>query len=293
MPAPTGRPDFARPPGDSTDAACAAGADAPPPLTTNEGRPVCDNRHSVTAGYGGPVAISDYLLLEKSAQFNRERIPERVVHAKGGGAFGTFTCTNGDLAKYTCAAPFSHEGKETPLAARFSTVGGELGSSDTARDPRGFALKFYTEEGNWDLVGNNTPVFFIRDPLKFPDFIHTQKRHPKTGRKDPTMMWDFWSLMPEALHQVTILFSDRGIPKSYRHMHGYGSHTFSLYPEAGRGEGGGEGGGDPERYWVKFHMKTDQGIENLFADDATKADGEHPDSAREDMFERVLTTLLG
>ena len=279
------RPDFARQPAANEDP---SNESNPPQLTTNEGRPVCDNQHSITAGYYGPVAMSDYELLEKSAQFNRERIPERVVHAKGSGAFGTFTCTNAEIAaKYSCAAPFAEAGKQTPVAARFSTVGGEQGSSDTARDPRGFAVKFYTEEGNWDLVGNNTPVFFIRDPLKFSDFIHTQKRHPTTGRKDPSMMWDFWSLMPEALHQVTILFSDRGIPASYRNMNGYGSHTYSCYPASGRVGTNGEQAAEPERFWIKIHMTTDQGIKNLTADEAQKMDGKNPDSARQDLYESI------
>ena len=196
-------------------------------LTTNAGRPVGDNQNSISAGPRGPLLMEDYLLFEKMAQFNRERVPERVVHAKGSGAHGHFEVTN-DITKYTSARLFSRIGNKCPLFARFSTVGGEKGSADTARDPRGFAVKFYTEQGNWDLVGNNTPVFFIRDPLKFGDFIHTQKRDPQTNLKSPTMMWDYWSLSPEALHQVTILFSSRGIPDGFRHMNGYGSHTFSL-----------------------------------------------------------------
>ena len=197
-------------------------------MTTDAGRPVGDNQNSLTVGPRGPVVLEDFLLFEKMAHFNRERIPERVVHAKGSGAYGHFVCTSAEIAKYTTAKLFSAVGKKTPAFLRFSTVGGEKGSADTVRDPRGFALKFYTEEGNWDMTGNNTPVFFIRDPLKFGDFIHTQKRDPQTNLKSPTMMWDFWSLSPESLHQVTILFSDRGTPDGYRHMNGYSSHTFSL-----------------------------------------------------------------
>ena len=197
-------------------------------MTTDAGRPVGDNQNSLTVGPRGPVVFEDFLLFEKMAHFNRERIPERVVHAKGSGAHGHFVCTSAEITKYTTAKLFNTVGKKTPTFIRFSTVGGEKGSADTARDPRGFALKFYTEEGNWDMTGNNTPVFFIRDPLKFGDFIHTQKRDPETNLKSPTMMWDFWSLSPESLHQVTILFSDRGTPDGYRHMNGYSSHTFSL-----------------------------------------------------------------
>ena len=203
-------------------------------MTTDAGRPVGDNQNSLTVGPRGPIVFDDFLLFEKMAHFNRERIPERVVHAKGSGAFGTFTVTNTEITKYTTAKLFEKVGKETPMLIRFSTVGGEKGSADTERDPRGFAVKFYTEEGNWDMVGNNTPVFFVRDPLKFSDFIHTQKRDPETNLKSPTMMWDFWSLSPESLHQVTILMGDRGTPVGYRSMNGYSSHTFSLYN--GKGE---------------------------------------------------------
>jgi catalase len=196
-------------------------------MTTDAGRPVGDNQNSLTAGPRGPVVLEDYLLLEKMAHFNRESIPGRVVHAKGSGAYGYFICAN-PLAEYRTARLFFSPGKETPTFLRFSTVGGEKGSADTERDPSGFALKFYTEEGNWDMVGNKTSVFFIRDPLKFGDFIHTQKRDPETNLKSPTMMQDFWSLSPESLHQVTMLFSDRGTPDGYRHMDGFSSHTFSL-----------------------------------------------------------------
>lgn len=196
-------------------------------LTTTAGAPVPDNQNSLTAGPRGPLLIQDYQLVEKLAHQNRERVPERTVHAKGWGAFGTLTITH-DITKYTCAKVFAEVGKKTPMLARFSTVAGELGAADAERDVRGFALKFYTEDGNWDLVGNNTPVFFVRDPYKFPDFIHTQKRHPRTNLRSPTAMWDFWSLSPESLHQVTILMSDRGLPQSVRYMNGYGSHTYSF-----------------------------------------------------------------
>ncbi len=235
-------------------------------LTTASGFPVSDNQNSITAGQRGPVLLQDFHLLEKLAHFNRERIPERIVHAKGAGAYGTLTITN-DITKYSKAVVFSEVGKKTDCFFRFSTVGGEKGSADTARDPRGFAMKYYTEQGNWDLVGNNTPVFFIRDPLKFPDFIHTQKREPGTNLKSPTMMWDFWSLSPESLHQVTILFSDRGTPDGFRYMNGYGSHTYSLI------------NANNERVWVKFHVKTMQGIKNLMAGDAETLAGSNPDYA--------------
>ncbi len=240
-------------------------------LTTAAGIPVSDNQNSITAGPRGPILVQDFHLAEKLAHFNRERIPERVVHAKGAGGFGTLTITH-DISQYSKAKVFSQVGKQTPAFLRFSTVGGEKGSADTARDPRGFALKFYTEEGNWDMVGNNTPVFFIRDPLKFPDFIHTQKRVPQTNLKSPTMMWDFWSLSPESLHQVTILFSDRGTPDGYRHMNGYGSHTYSLI------------NANNERVWVKFHFKTKQGIRNLDASAAEMLAGQNADYATQDLF---------
>ncbi len=215
-------------------------------LTTSAGAPVADNQNSLTAGPRGPVLLQDYQLIEKLAHQNRERIPERVVHAKGWGAFGSLRVTN-DLSRYTRAGLFAETGKTTPVLVRFSTVAGELGAADAERDVRGFAVKFYTDEGNWDLVGNNTPVFFIRDPLKFPDFIRTQKRHPRTHLRSPQAMWDFWSLSPEALHQITILMSDRGLPTAPMFMNGYGSHTFSLWNH------------DGERFWVKFHFKTQQG----------------------------------
>jgi catalase len=244
-------------------------------MTTDAGRPVGDNQNSLTVGPRGPVVFEDFLLFEKMAHFNRERIPERVVHAKGSGAHGYFVCTNADMAKYTSAALFSAAGKRTPTFLRFSTVGGEKGSADTERDPRGFALKFYTEEGNWDMVGNNTPVFFIRDPLKFGDFIHTQKRDPETNLKSPTMMWDFWSLSPESLHQVTILFSDRGTPDGYRHMDGFSSHTFSLINSKN------------ELFYAKWHFKTKQGIKNFTREQADGMRGKDPDYAQRDLFDAI------
>lgn len=245
-----------------------------PVMTTAAGIPVADNQNAVTAGPRGPVLMQDVHLMEKMAHFNRERVPERVVHAKGAGAYGTFTVT-GDISRYTRAKLFSRVGNQCEVFARFSTVAGELGSADTVRDPRGFAVKFYTEEGNWDMVGNNTPVFFIRDPLKFSDFIHSQKRHPGTGMRDATMQWDFWSLSPESLHQVTWLFGDRGIPASYRHMDGFSSHTFSLW------------NADGERFWVKWHFKTQQGIRNLSAEAAARLAGEDPDYHRRDLYEAI------
>lgn len=243
-------------------------------LTTASGAPVADNQNSRSAGPRGPLLLDDFHLIEKLAHFNRENIPERRVHAKGSGAYGTFTVTR-DITQYTSAKLFEQVGKQTETFLRFSTVGGERGSADTERDPRGFAVKFYTEEGNWDIVGNNTPVFFIRDPLKFPDFIHTQKRHPQSNLKNAQMMWDFWSHSPEALHQVTILFSDRGIPDGYRHMHGFGSHTYSLISANG------------ERTWVKWHFKTQQGIKNLAPAEAARLAGTDPDYAQRDLFEAI------
>jgi catalase len=243
-------------------------------MTTDAGRPVGDNQNSLTVGNRGPIVFEDYLLFEKMAHFNRERVPERVVHAKGSAAYGTFTCTHPDMAKYTTAKVFE-KGKKTPTFLRCSTVGGEKGSADSERDPRGFALKFYTEEGNWDLVGNNTPVFFIRDPLKFSDFIHTQKRDPQTNLKSPTMMWDFWSLSPESLHQVTILFSDRGTPDGFRHMNGYGSHTFSLINAKN------------ELFYVKYHFKTKQGIKNFTREEADHMKSVDMDHSQNDLFHAI------
>lgn len=242
-----------------------------PTLTTSGGAPVSDNQNSLTAGARGPILLQDYQLIEKLAHQNRERIPERVVHAKGWGAYGTFTVTH-DITKYSRARIFSEVGKTTPLITRFSTVAGELGAADAERDVRGFSVKFYTEEGNWDLVGNNTPVFFIRDPYKFPDFIHTQKRHPKTHLRSATAAWDYWSLSPEALHQVTILMSDRGIPVSPMHMNGYGSHTYSFINS------------ENERFWVKFHFKTRQGSVNHSNTEAVRLIGETRESYQEALY---------
>ncbi|MBA1275603.1 catalase [Stutzerimonas azotifigens] len=244
-------------------------------LTTASGAPVADNQNSRSAGPRGPLLLDDFHLIEKLAHFNREVIPERRVHAKGSGAYGTFSVTTADITRYSSAKLFESVGKQTPMFLRFSTVGGERGSADTERDPRGFAVKFYTEEGNWDVVGNNTPVFFLRDPIKFPDFIHTQKRDPWTNLKSPQMMWDFWSLSPESLHQVTVLFSDRGIPDGYRFMHGFGSHTFSLINAQG------------ERHWVKWHYKSMQGIKNLAPDEAARLAGTDPDYAQRDLFQAI------
>ncbi|AWJ95012.1 catalase (plasmid) [Azospirillum baldaniorum] len=243
-------------------------------LTTAAGIPVADNQNSLTAGPRGPVLMQDFHLIEKLAHFNRERIPERVVHAKGAGAYGVFRVTR-DVTPYTAAKFLSDVGKETEVFLRFSTVGGEKGSADAERDPRGFAVKFYTEDGNYDLVGNNTPVFFVRDPLKFPDFIHTQKRNPATNLKDPTAVWDFFSLSPETMHQLTILFSDRGTPRGYRHMDGFSSHTFSWINAAG------------ERFWVKVHFKTRQGIQNFTAEQAVRMAGVDPDHATRDLFAAI------
>ncbi|MCA1955495.1 catalase, partial [Zymomonas sp.] len=245
-----------------------------PNLQTESGRIVGDNQNSITAGKRGPTLLQDVYLIEKLAHFNRERTPERVVHAKGSGAFGELTVT-ADITRYTKAKIFSEIGKKTPMFARFSTVGGERGSADTVRDPRGFALKFYTEEGNWDLVGNNTPVFFIRDAIKFPDFIHTQKRNPQTNLKDPKMVWDFFSQSPESLHQVLILFSDRGIPLSHRFMHGFSSHTYSMINETG------------DIHYVKWHFLSQQGIKNLKAEEAEKLAGSNPDHYQEDLFSSI------
>lgn len=243
-------------------------------LTTASGRPYYEFENSMTVGNRGPILLQDYFLHEDMAHFNRERIPERVVHAKGAGAFGTFTVTH-DITKYTKAKLFSEIGKQTQMFARFSQVAGEKGSADSERDPRGFALKFYTEDGNWDLVGNNTPVFFIKDAKKFSHFIHTQKRDPKTNCKNPTAIWDFWSLNPESLHQVMILMSDRGTPFSYRHMHGFGSHTFSFFNNKN------------ERVWVKFHFKTMQGIKNFSGKEANEMRGIDPDQAQRDLVEAI------
>ncbi len=244
-------------------------------LTSNKGQPISNDQASITTGGGSSYTlIQDVHLVEKLAHFDRERIPERVVHAKGAGAYGYFEVTN-DLSKYTRANFLSEVGKKTEVFVRFSTVGGERGSADTARDPRGFAVKFYTEEGNYDLVGNNTPIFFVRDAIKFPDFIHTQKRNPQTNLPDANMFWDFLSLTPESVHQVTILFSDRGTPYSFRHMDGFSSHTFMWYNEAG------------EYVWVKVHFKTVLGNKTFTNDEAVKMAGENPNHATEDLYNAI------
>lgn len=242
-------------------------------MTTTAGNPISDNQNSLTAGQRGPVLMQDYQLIEKLAHQNRERIPERVVHAKGSGAFGVLEITE-DISKYT-KAKVLQKGEKTKMLLRFSTVAGERGAADAERDVRGYALKFYTREGNWDLVGNNTPVFFIRDAYKFPDFIHTQKRHPHSNLRSNTAAWDFWSLSPESLHQVTILMSDRGIPKSYRHVNGYGSHTYSLINASG------------DRFWVKFHFKTLQGIQTLTNSEAEAIVAKDRESNQRDLFENI------
>ncbi|XP_052241310.1 catalase-like [Dreissena polymorpha] len=247
---------------------------SPDTLTTGIGSPVGDKNASMTVGPRGPLLMQDFVYTDEMAHFNRERIPERVVHAKGGGAHGYFECTH-DVTRYTKLKPFEFVGKKTPLFVRFSTVGGESGSADTARDPRGFAVKMYTEDGNWDLVGNNTPIFFIRDPLLFPSFIHTQKRNPQTHLKDPDMFWDFISLRPETTHQVSILFSDRGTPDGFRHMNGYGSHTFKLVNK------------NNQPVYCKFHWKTDQGIRNLSAEKAAQLAGSEPDYAIRDLYNAI------
>ncbi|MEX2961568.1 catalase [Microbulbifer sp. TYP-18] len=243
-------------------------------LTTAAGCPVAHNQNVMTAGPRGPQLLQDVWFLEKLAHFDREVIPERRMHAKGSGAYGTFTVTH-DISKYTRAKIFSEIGKQTELFARFTTVAGERGAADAERDIRGFALKFYTEEGNWDLVGNNTPVFFLRDPLKFPDLNHAVKRDPRTNMRSATNNWDFWTSLPEAFHQVTIVMSDRGIPASYRHMHGFGSHTFSFI------------NADNERFWVKFHFKTQQGIKNLTDGEAGELIGRDRESHQRDLYDAI------
>jgi len=243
-------------------------------LTTAAGAPVADNQNVETAGPRGPMLLQDVWHLEKLAHFHREVIPERRMHAKGSGAFGTFTVTH-DISRYTKAALFGAVGKKTEVFARFSTVAGERGAADAERDIRGFAVKFYTEQGNWDVVGNNTPVFFMRDPLKFPDLNHAVKRDPRTNLRSAENNWDYWTLLPEALHQVTIVMSERGIPASYRHMHGFGSHTFSFINAAG------------ERHWVKFHFITQQGIVNLSDEEAAALIAKDRESSQRDLFEAI------
>ena len=243
-------------------------------LTHENGAPVVDNTNSLTAGKQGPILLEDVWLIEKLAHFDREVIPERRMHAKGSGAFGHFTVTH-DVTKYTCAKLFSCIGKQTDVFVRFSTVAGERGAADAERDIRGFAVKFYTEEGNWDLVGNNTPVFFIRDPLQFPDLNRAVKRDPQTNLRSPQTNWDFWTMLPEALHQITIVMSDRGIPSSYRHMHGFGSHTYSLINAESR------------RVWVKFHWRTQQGIQNLSNEEAATIIAHDRESHQRDLFNAI------
>src|SRR5262245_25783287 len=243
-------------------------------LTNNCGAPVPNNEHSLTAGDRGPILLQDYFLIEKLAHFDRERIPERVVHAKGAGAFGYFEAS-ADMSRYTKAGLFGEVGRKTKVLVRFSTVGGEKGSSDVERDPRGFAIKFYTDEGNYDLVGNNTPVFFIRDPFKFPDMVHTHKRNPQSNLKDPQAFWDFFSHSPESTHMVTILFSDRGIPKNYRQMHGFGSHTFKWVNREGTA------------HWIKYHFKTESGIANLSSEEAAQIGAQDNDYATRDLFRHI------
>ncbi|NLA54269.1 MAG: catalase, partial [Clostridiales bacterium] len=243
-------------------------------ITTAAGAPVSDNQDSITAGKRGPLALQDVWFLEKMAHFDREVIPERRMHAKGSGAFGTFTVTH-DITKYTKAKIFSEIGKKTDMLARFSTVAGERGAADAERDIRGFALKFYTEEGNWDLAGNNTPVFFFRDPLKFIDLNHAVKRDPRTNMRSPNTNWDFWSSLPEALLQVTIIMGDRGLPSSYRHMHGFGSHAFSLINAAN------------QRVWVKFHFRSQQGIKNLTDQESVIVVGQDRESHQRDLYHAI------
>jgi len=243
-------------------------------LTTVTGTPVPDNQNIQTAGARGPALLQDFWFLEKMAHFDREVIPERRMHAKGSGAYGQFTVTH-DITRFTKADLFSDVGKKTPMFVRFSTVAGERGAADAERDIRGFALKFYTEQGNWDLVGNNTPVFFMRDPMKFPDLNHAVKRDPKTNLRSPNNNWDFWTLLPEALHQVTIVMSDRGIPKSYRNMHGFGSHTYSFI------------NAQNERFWIKFHYRTQQGIETLSDSDAAAIISGDRESHQRDLFQNI------
>lgn len=249
-------------------------SDKPKHLTQATGAPVSDNLNIQTAGRRGPALLQDVWLIEKLAHFHREVIPERRMHAKGSGAYGTFTVTH-DITDFTKAKVFSEVGKKTPMFARFSTVAGERGAADAERDIRGFALKFYTEEGNWDVVGNNTPVFFFRDPLRFPDLNHAIKRDPRTGMRSAGNNWDFWTLLPEALHQITIVMSERGIPRSYRHMHGFGSHTFSLINARN------------ERTWVKFHFRTKQGVQNLTDEQAEALVGKDRESHQRDLFESI------
>jgi catalase len=250
------------------------GKKRPPTTTTDSGIPVASDELSLTVGPNGPTVLHDAYVVQKMQHFNRERVPERVVHAKGSGAHGFFEVTE-DVSEWTCAAFLAQPGRRTPMFARFSTVAGELGSPDTLRDPRGFALRFYTDEGNYDLVGNNTPVFFVRDASKFSDFIHSQKRLPDTGLRSNDMQWDFWTLSPESAHQVTTLMSDRGTPRTWRNMNGYSSHTYSWVNAKG------------DRFWVKYHFKTVQGIENFTLDEAAAMAGQDPDFHRRDLWNAI------
>jgi catalase len=249
-----------------------------PPTTTDAGIPAVSDEYSLTVGSDGPILLQDSYLIQKIQHFNRERVPERVVHAKGGGAYGYFETTE-DVSQFTKASLF-RKGARTEMVARFSAVAGEQGSADTVRDPRGFALKFYTEQGNYDMVGNNTPVFFIRDPQKFQDFIHSQKRRADNHLRDNNMQWDFWTLSPESAHQVTLLMGDRGIPRTWRHMNGYSSHTFMWINAGG------------EKFWVKYHFKTDQGIEFLTQDDANAIAAVRPDAHLQDLYEAIAAANL-
>ncbi|GAA2880582.1 catalase [Streptosporangium fragile] len=244
-----------------------------PVTTTDAGIPAPSDEHSQSVGPNGPLLLQDHYLIQKMAHFNRERVPERVVHAKGGGAHGILQITE-DVSQYTKASLFT-KGRETPLFLRFSSVAGELGSPDTQRDPRGFAIKFYTDQGNYDIVGNNTPIFFIRDPQKFSDFIHSQKRRADNNLRDHNMQWDFWTLSPESAHQVTFLMTDRGTPASWRHMHGFGSHTFLWYNASG------------EKFWVKYHFKTDQGIKNFTDAEATAVVAQDADYHIRDLYNAI------
>jgi catalase len=244
-----------------------------PYTTTDSGIPASSDEYSLTAGPGGPILLQDHYVIQKMQAFNRERVPERVVHAKGGGAFGFFETTE-DVSQFTKADLFQ-KGRRTEMLARFSTVAGERGYADTTRDPRGFALKFYTDHGNYDMVGNNTPVFFVRDPTKFQDFIHSQKRRADNHLRDNNMQWDFWTLSPESAHQVTWLMGDRGLPKSWRHMNGYSSHTYMWINAGG------------ERFWVKYHFKTDLGVEHLTADEGDAIAGQNPDHHLQDLSEAI------
>ncbi len=248
--------------------------DQRPNTTTDSGIPASSDEYSLTVGPAGPIALHDHYVVQKMQHFNRERVPERVVHAKGGGAHGFFEVTQ-DVTEYTKASFLGEVGKRTPVFARLSTVAGEQGYADTVRDPRGFALKFYTDEGNFDMVGNNTPVFFVRDPSKFQDFIHSQKRLPDSGLRNNEMQWDFWTLSPESAHQVTILMSDRGTPRTWRHMHGFSSHTYSWVNAGG------------ERFWVKYHFKTAQGVENFTESEADSMAAQDPDFHRRDLFDSI------